>query len=121
MGLIRWLKRLLGLAPADPGAAATAPSRHGPALPSAAVTLNRVHALQARNAQWADIWAELNPGGDPTVQQLLLDLRNDGLQFAPSDGLRRIELACAETAATADVATVLRKVLGKADVLDRFQ
>jgi hypothetical protein len=54
---------------------------------------------------------------------LLLDLRNDGLQFAPSDGLRRIELACEEATSgpSADVADILRRVLGKTDLLDRFR
>jgi hypothetical protein len=121
MGLIRWFKRLLGLAPAEPGGGPSPPERRGPTRPSAADTLARVRALQARNAQWADVWAELNPGDDPTVRQLLLDLRNDGLQFAPEDGLRRIELACEGAAADADVAAVLYTVLGKTDVLDRFR
>ena len=79
--------------------------------------------MYSRNAQWQEIWSELNPGSDPAVQQLLLDLRNDGLQFAPHDGLRRVELAAESLAATtgADAVTVLKKVLGQTDLLDKFR
>jgi hypothetical protein len=99
------------------------PSRRGPSRLSVADMLVRVRELRARTGQWPEIWSVLNPSGDPTVQQMLIDLRNDGLQFAPSDGLRRIELACEELAATpnADAAAVLKKVLGNTDILDRFR
>ena len=118
MRLFRWFKRLFGSAPDSAGTASAAPVR-----PSTAETLARVRALQSRNAQWADIWAELNPNDDSAVRELLLELRNDGLQFAPADGLRRIELACEEAVAgpSADVGTILRRVLGKTDVLDKFR
>jgi hypothetical protein len=137
MGFFRWLMRLFGFGQARE---AGPPARGGyvidldlnvaePPRPSGArrlalaEVLARARALSARRAQWPDIWADLNPGDDPTVRQLLVDLRNDGLQFAPGDGLRRIELACEElTGKTgADIRTVLRKVLGKGDVLDSFQ
>jgi hypothetical protein len=123
MELIRWLGRLLGLSgDAPPSAATKTPLRRAGRV-SASEVLVRVRALQARGAQWPDIWAELNPRDDPTVQQLLMDLRNDGLQFAPSDGLRRVEQACEELAGipTADVVVVLQRVLGKGDVLDTFR
>jgi hypothetical protein len=98
-------------------------SKRGPSTLSAAEVLARVRELRNWNGQWPEIWTVLNPGDDPTVQQLLLDLRNDGLQFAPHDGLRRIELASEDLASIgcADVVTVLRKVLGQTDVLDKFE
>jgi hypothetical protein len=98
-------------------------SKRGPSRLSAAEVLTRARDLHGRNAQWPEIWSELNPGSDSTVQQLLLDLRNDGLQFAPHDGLRRIELAAESLAAIAegDAVTVLKKVLGQTDLLDKFK
>ncbi|HSB71837.1 MAG TPA: hypothetical protein VLT62_21110 [Candidatus Methylomirabilis sp.] len=98
-------------------------TKRGPSRLLAAEVIARARDLQTRNAQWPEIWTELNPGSDPSMQQLLLDLRNDGLQFAPHDGLRRIELA-AESLATidgADAATVLKKILGQTDLLDKFK
>jgi hypothetical protein len=94
-----------------------------PARLSAAEVLARVRGLQGENAQWQEIWSRLNPGGDPLVQQLLLDLRNDGLQFAPSDGMRRIERASAGLATVpgADALNVLSQVLGQTDLLDKFK
>ena len=98
-------------------------SQRGPSRLSSTEMLARVRELEARNAQWLEIWSQLNPGSDSAVQQLLLDLRNDGLQFAPSEGLRKIELACKELtgAPDPDAVVVLRKVLGKTDVLDKFR
>ena len=98
-------------------------SKPVPSRLSATEVLARARDLRIRKAQWPAIWSELNPGGDPTLQQLLVDLRNDGLQFAPHDGLRRIEIA-AESIATnvgADAVTVLKKVLVHADFLDKFK
>src|SRR5262245_22657080 len=120
MEIVRWFKRLLGLAPPGvrPGASlgvrpgtAAPPSRRGVARLSAAETRARAQELYARNAQWPQIWSALNPAGDSVVQQLLLELRNAGLQFAPSDGLSKVESACEGLAAdpAADVVVVLRK------------
>ena len=107
----------------EPERGRATPARPEPQRLSAADMLARVRRLQASNAQWAEIWSELNPGNDPTLQQLLLDLRNDGLQFAPSDGLRKIELVCEGLTAApgTDAAAVLRQVLGQQDILDKFK
>src|SRR4051812_2859231 len=69
-------------------------TRARPSRLSVADMLPCVRDLQARTAQWPEIWSRLNPYGDTGVQQLLMDLRNDGMQFAPSDGLSKIEQAC---------------------------
>lgn len=115
MAFFRWLKRMFGFGVTPNKAVA-----HGSAV---ADLLARTRGLTTRDAQWPDIWAALNPADDPTVRELLLELRNDGLQFAPSDGLRRIELACEELAndPQVDAVGILRRVLGKTDVLDRYR
>ena len=78
-----------------------------------------VRELRQRNAQWPEIWSKLNPHHDPTLQHLLLELRNDGMQFAPNDALRKLEIGC-EDRELIDAVDVLKAVLGQADLLDRF-
>jgi hypothetical protein len=112
--------------PAGAGRAAAAPAGSAaapPARPSAAEALARVRALQARGGQWEDIFAVLDPQADPAVRGPLLGIRNDGLQFAPADALRRLELAAQAVAAdpAADLLAVVAAAADRADVLDRYR
>src|SRR2546426_269907 len=94
MGIIRWFKRLLGLAPGEPAGvqpSAVSPGRR-PAI-SAADILQRVQRLQTANAQWPEIWETLNPDGDAVTQQLLVELRGPYM-FAPHVALNVLEIGC---------------------------
>jgi hypothetical protein len=58
---------------------------------SAEEVLDRVQKLRLANAQWPDIWQALNPDGDATTQQLLIELRGPHM-FNPRQGLNMLEI-----------------------------
>jgi hypothetical protein len=94
-----------------------APAKREPSRLSAAEVCSRVQALQAANAQWEAIWSQLNPSGDPQVQELLIEIRGPHM-FAPHVGLGVIEEGCQRVLAsspTADAVAALREAIRRAD------
>jgi hypothetical protein len=94
-----------------------APTRRGPSTLSAAAMLPRVQALRAADAQWGAIWSQLNPAGEPDVQQLLIEIRGPHM-FAPHLGLGVIEEACERVLASSpegDALAVLREATRRAE------
>ncbi len=84
---------------------------------TAAEMLTRVKALRKANAPWDVIWAELNPGNDPEVQRLLIEIRGPHM-FAPHLGLGVIEDGCKRVLASspgADAVAALREATRRAD------
>lgn len=84
---------------------------------SAAEVLSRVRVLRQRNAQWEEILPELNPSGDPEVQQLLIEIRRLHM-FAPHLGLGVIEDGCKRALASspeADALAALREATRSQD------
>lgn len=72
-----------------PRAAAPLPPRRL----SAKEMLSCLEELRQAGAQWDVIWSRLNPGGDPEVQRLLVEIRGPHM-FAPHLALGVIEVGC---------------------------
>jgi hypothetical protein len=103
---------------------ADALSREANAVPhgmTAAEMLRRVAALDPANAQWPEIWAQLNPDGDPAVQQLLIDFRGPYL-FAPHAAINVLRIGCERALAaspTADRVAAIRAAMQADDQVVR--
>jgi hypothetical protein len=105
MCLWAWLRNLLGFKP-----------KGLPAM-SVAQVVGRVKELQAANAQWPEIWQALNPGGNPQVQDLLVELRGPHM-FAPHVALNMLEEGCLRVMvvdSNADLVAALRATLKSGD------
>jgi hypothetical protein len=100
----------------------SAPTRRVPSRLSATEVLSRVKALRDGNAQWDEILSELNPTGDPDVQQLLIEIRGPHM-FVPHVGLGVIEDGCERALALspkADALSALREATGRQDPFVRY-
>lgn len=98
------------------------PTRQVPPRISATEVLSRVRVLRNANALWDVILSELNPTGDPEVQQLLIEIRGPHM-FVPHVGLGVIEDGCERALAlspTADALTALREATGRQDPFVRY-
>jgi hypothetical protein len=105
MGIIRWLKRLLGLSTGEPTKVLSSAHRlQQRTAMSAADVLQRVSELQKANAQWPEIWQALNPDGDAETQQLLIGFRGPYM-FVPHVALNVLQVGCERALAGSPLAS----------------